>query len=167
MTTSPGEARSRAREVALQALFAADLQQRGERAGASDEATGAERHPDAPPVPLPTTPSTPDEIFDAVAAHFEMPKAAHDFARHLALQVIEHSDELDAVLSEHASNWRVERMAVVDRNILRLASYELLHSDTPAPVVIDEAIELARRFGADTSPAFVNGVLDAVAKRAE
>jgi N utilization substance protein B len=52
----------------------------------------------------------------------------------------------------------------VDRNVLRLAAYELLHSDTPTPVVIDEAVELARRFGGDRSPAFVNGVLDALAR---
>ena len=56
-------------------------------------------------------------------------------------------------------------MASVDRNVLRLGSYELVHTDAPAPVVIDEAVELARRFGGDRSPAFVNGVLDAVAAK--
>jgi N utilization substance protein B len=55
-------------------------------------------------------------------------------------------------------------MAAVDRNVLRLAAYELLHTDTPAAVVIDEAVELARRFGGERSPGFVNGVLDALAR---
>jgi N utilization substance protein B len=54
-------------------------------------------------------------------------------------------------------------MAAVDRNILRLGAYELAHTDTPAPVVMDEAVELARRYGSDASPAFVNGILDALA----
>ena len=55
-------------------------------------------------------------------------------------------------------------MAIVDRNILRLATFELAHTETPAPVVLNEAVELARRFGSDDSPPFVNGVLDAVAR---
>jgi len=65
---------------------------------------------------------------------------------------------------EAARNWRLERMAVVDRNVLRLASYELAHTDTPVEIVIDEAVRLAKRYGDDPSPAFVNGVLDGVAK---
>jgi N utilization substance protein B len=72
-------------------------------------------------------------------------------------------DELDALLARHASHWRVSRMAAVDRNVLRLGAYELLRTDAPAPVVIDQAVELARRFGGERSPAFVNGVLDAIA----
>jgi len=167
VTAHAGEARSRAREVALQALFAADLQQRDGRSGAGNEPPASqEEHPDAPPAPSAPVPSTPDEIFASVANHFEMPSAAHDFAKHLALGVLASRDRLDEVIAKHASNWRVERMAVVDRNILRLASWELLEGGTPAAVAIDEAIELARRFGEDTSPAFVNGVLDAVAKHA-
>ena len=75
-----------------------------------------------------------------------------------------HREALDARISEHAKNWRLSRMAAVDRNILRLAVYELEHGDTPASVILDEAVELARRFGDDPSPAFVNGVLDAVAR---
>ena len=62
-----------------------------------------------------------------------------------------------------ARNWRLARMATVDRNILRLGAYELGFTDTPVRVVLDEAIELARRFGDEPSPGFVNGVLDAVA----
>ncbi len=156
------EARHRAREVALQALFAVDLQRRRQHeVDASETPSGEAEAPKASHA----EPTPPEEVFAGIAANFEMPKVAHDFAQLLALKVVEQRAELDRVIAEHASNWRVERMAVVDRNILRLASWELLFSDTPAAVVIDEAVELARRFGADTTPAFVNGVLDAVAKR--
>ena len=72
-------------------------------------------------------------------------------------------DRLDPLISRHATNWRIERMAVIDRAILRLGTYELLCTpDTPPAVVIDEAVELARTFSADQAVAFVNGVLDAV-----
>ena len=70
---------------------------------------------------------------------------------------------LDEILAAHTKNWRLARMATVDRNVLRLAVFELLYTTIPAPVVIDEAVELARRFGGEKSPAFVNGILDAVA----
>jgi N utilization substance protein B len=69
---------------------------------------------------------------------------------------------IDPLITQHATNWRIERMAVVDRVILRLGVYELLVTDTPPVVVIDEAVELARTFSADQAVAFVNGVLDAV-----
>ncbi len=71
-------------------------------------------------------------------------------------------EEIDGQITKHAEHWRIERMPAVDRNILRLAVYEMLHTDTPAPVLIDEAIELARRFSGKESVHFVNGVLDAV-----
>ena len=69
---------------------------------------------------------------------------------------------IDPLITQHATNWRIERMAVVDRVILRLGVYELLTTDTPPAVVIDEAVELARTFSADQAVPFVNGVLDAV-----
>lgn len=73
---------------------------------------------------------------------------------------------IDEKLTEAAENWRVPRMAAVDRNVLRLGAFELLHgSDTPGPVVVDEAIELARRFGSADSSSFVNGVLDRLLKK--
>lgn len=75
--------------------------------------------------------------------------------------------EIDSQITKHAEHWRIERMPAVDRNILRLAVYELLHTDTPPPVLIDEAIELARRFSGKESVHFVNGVLDAVRKDKE
>jgi N utilization substance protein B len=88
-----------------------------------------------------------------------------DFANGLVHGTISRVTEIDARLASRAQNWRVERMAVIDRLILRLAVYELLAApDTPTRVVINEAIELARTFSGDESVAFVNGVLDAVRK---
>ena len=70
---------------------------------------------------------------------------------------------LDAAITAALTNWRFDRVAAVDRNILRIAAYELLHEpETPSAVIIDEAVEMAKRFGEADSPAFVNGVLDAV-----
>jgi len=71
---------------------------------------------------------------------------------------------LDALITRRSEHWKLERMPIVDRNLLRMAAYELLRTETPPPVVIDEAIELARRFSGDESARFVNGVLDALRK---
>lgn len=96
----------------------------------------------------------------------EVPAAAREFAHQLVRGVIAHLAEIDSELEGQADNWRVERMAAVDRNILRLAMFELLHQpETPIGVVIDEAIELAKRYGSERSSQFVNGVLDAFAHR--
>ena len=85
------------------------------------------------------------------------------FASDLAEGVITTVTELDPVISEAADNWRLERMNVMDRLILRLATYEFLHQpETPGKVIINEALELARTFSADDSVRFINGVLDAV-----
>jgi N utilization substance protein B len=107
-----------------------------------------------------------EHAFALVAENFELPQGAQDFACELVHSVVRHRPEIDALLADHATNWRISRMAVVDRNILRMGAYELIHTDTPVQVVLDEAIELARRYGNDSSPAFVNGVLDAVGRGA-
>jgi N utilization substance protein B len=87
------------------------------------------------------------------------------FANALVRGTIARITEIDAVLAAHAQNWRIERMAVIDRLVLRLAIYELLaEADTPARVVINEAIELARTYTGDEAVGFVNGVLDSVRK---
>ncbi|HPS79530.1 MAG TPA: transcription antitermination factor NusB [Thermoanaerobaculaceae bacterium] len=91
----------------------------------------------------------------------QAPPPIQEFAARLARGAIEKQPEIDARLGEHADNWRLDRMAAVDRNILRLAMYELLFApDTPPAVVIDEAVEIAKRFGSERSSQFVNGVLD-------
>jgi N utilization substance protein B len=84
------------------------------------------------------------------------------FLEQLVTGTVEGIAEIDGQITKHAEHWRIERMPAVDRNILRLAVYEMLHTDTPAPVLIDEALELARRFSGKESVHFVNGVLDAV-----
>jgi N utilization substance protein B len=94
------------------------------------------------------------------------PAPARSFAADLVGGVFDCRDELDEVIQRHSENWRVERMARVDRNVLRLAAYELLYTETPARVVINEAVEVARTFGAESSPAFVNGILDKLARAA-
>ena len=74
--------------------------------------------------------------------------------------------DLDARIVKHSDNWRIERMPAVDRNIIRMSLFEMLHGGTPPAVAIDEALELARRFSGDESVAFINGVLDALRREA-
>ena len=131
--------RSRAREVALQLLFQRDQNPR--------------------PVPRPAV-----ERF----ARDRLNDDAELTAFCLALYdgVVSHQAEIDPKLSATAENWRLNRMLPVDRNVLRLGAYELLYDpgNQPVEVIIDEAIELARRFGSKDSPGFVNGILDKVSK---
>ena len=94
----------------------------------------------------------------------ETPKASREFAAELIRGTVPLLRELDEAVQQHSENWRVERMARVDRNVLRVAAYELLHTETPARVVINEAIEVARLYGAEGSPSFVNGLLDKLAR---
>ena len=84
------------------------------------------------------------------------------FADRLFRGVVEHAEAVDEHITRNAERWRIARMPAVDRNILRLAVYEMLCTDTPPAVVIDEALELARQFSGEESVHFVNGVLDAV-----
>jgi len=74
--------------------------------------------------------------------------------------VLSHRDELDNIINRRAVGWGTDRLSIVDLNLLRLALYELLHTDTPAEVVIDEAVELAKSYGTDNAPSFINGILD-------
>jgi transcription antitermination protein NusB len=84
------------------------------------------------------------------------------FVAELVRGTVEHITEVDELISRHAAHWRMERMPAVDRNILRLSVYEMVHVRTPAAVAIDEALELARKFSHEESVQFINGVLDAV-----
>ena len=91
-----------------------------------------------------------------------------DFARRCINGVLEHKADIDALLARHARKWSVDRMAKVDRNILRLGIYEIVYApDIPGRVAVNEAVELAKRFGTDESGAFVNGILDSVLKARE
>jgi len=107
---------------------------------------------------------------DTIVLSFEellqAPQVTQEFAVKLARGAVAKLAEIDAYLVGQADNWRLDRMAAVDRNILRLALYELLfENDTPPAVVIDEAIEIAKRFGSERSGQFVNGVLDGFLRR--
>ncbi|EDY17926.1 NusB antitermination factor [Chthoniobacter flavus Ellin428] len=85
------------------------------------------------------------------------------FAEQLALGVRKHLEEIDGYIKKYTANYELDRLAVVDRNILRVAIYELLHSPDVAPVIIiNEAIEVAKKFGTDKSGGFVNGILDRI-----
>ena len=125
--------RSRSREVALQVLFEDDLN--------------------------PVDPRADPSAF----LHRRLKGAALvDFSNSLIGGVRQHRDELDSILETSAENWTVSRMATTDRNVLRLAAFEILYLKTAGPVVIDEAVELAKRFGSAQSSQFVNGILDRV-----
>ena len=89
------------------------------------------------------------------------------FMEALVYGTTDRREAIDETITKHSQNWRIERMPSVDRNILRVATYELMRGESAAAIVIDEAIELARRFSGDESIGFINGVLDAVAKGIE
>src|SRR6266850_1933100 len=128
--------RRKARECALQMLFAADVAE---------------------------TPS--DEVvrtYWAELGESELDDTARDFATRLASGTLANLELLDERIRSRAEHWRISRMAVVDRNILRLAVYEFLHEPTPRTVAINEALEIARRFSTYEATQFINGILDAI-----
>ena len=132
--------RTRARELALQFLFQLDFQ-------------GDEYRAEL------------DRFLDESLAGVKGGSEAKPYARELVDGVVAHRESIDALIREAATNWELERMAVVDRTALRIGCYELLHSDDiPMKVAINEAIELAKRYSTDMSGAFVNGILDRIRK---
>ncbi len=136
-----GVMRRRGRELALQALYQMDVA----GAGATHAAPELWRHFDEP-----ETSAAPDE--------------ARSFANELVSGVVGEREHIDTLIGSAAEHWRLDRLSQVDRNILRIGAYELLRRfDVPASVAIDEAIEIAKRFGTDESANFVNGVLDHIA----
>ena len=95
----------------------------------------------------------------------DAPESVRAFASQIVLGTAAETAALDALIATHSAHWRVERLAVIDRLILRMAAWELQNvTDTPAPVVMNEALELARTFSTDDSVRFVNGVLDGIRK---
>ena len=102
----------------------------------------------------------PDEVAQFIQRRLREPKLCA-FAHTLVGGVLEHQPRIDALISEVAENWRLDRMAAIDRNILRLGAYELLYCDeVPTKVAINEALELAKRYSTAQSSRFVNGILD-------
>jgi N utilization substance protein B len=98
-----------------------------------------------------------DELGDA-----ETDAAAREFATRLATGALANAEEIDERIRSRAEHWRIARMAIVDRNVLRLAVYEFLHERTPRTVAINEALEIARRFSTYEATQFINGILDAI-----
>ena len=108
-----------------------------------------------------------DEALDAFFAEHapDASDAVRRFARDLVVGTTSEVPALDALIESHSRNWRMSRLAVVDRLILRMAAWELMHErDTPPAIVLDEAIELARTFSGDDAARFINGVLDAISR---
>jgi N utilization substance protein B len=105
------------------------------------------------------------ENFPLLCENFEINKKAVPYGRELVYGITDKWEEINAKIAESAVNWRVSRMSVLDRNIIRLAAYEMMYKEeVPPRVAIDEAIELAKRYCAEDSPAFINGILDAILK---
>jgi len=149
--------RRRARCVAMQVLYALD------GADTLDPAAALASHLHQFGVPEEETDLTPEPVSGYLIENDAAPVAPfdEDLALDLVSGVCAHRAEIDDVLAKLSRKWRVERLARVDRTILRMGVYELSHrKDTPARVTLSEAIELAKRFGAEEAPAFVNGLLD-------
>ena len=106
----------------------------------------------------------PSRIEDGFWKIASAQESTRDFANQLFESAAARAAELDPVISLHARNWRIERIAAIDRTILRLALAELQATSTPAKVVINEAVELAKKFSSEEASAFINGILDAAAK---
>src|SRR5712664_9484 len=128
--------RRKARECALQMLFAADVS--GARV---DDIV---------------------RLYWSELSDADVEPAAQDFATRLAVGTLSRVAELDERIRSRAEHWRIPRMAIVDRNILRLAVYEFTHEPTPRTVAINEALEIARRFSTYEATQFINGILDAI-----
>jgi len=128
--------RRKARECALQMLFAADV------AGTRGDQLA--------------------RMFWSELSDGELEPGAQEFATRLAMGALAHLDDVDEKIKSRAEHWRISRMALVDRNLLRLAVYEFLHEPTPRTVIINEALEIARRFSTWEATQFINGILDAI-----
>lgn len=149
--------RRQARQWALMILYAMDVAgARAERAASSFFLAFGDGEPIDPP---PDWDTSPPYRIDAGSPRAEEARA---FALDRVEGVERHREALDAAIRQVSTNWRMERMAVLDRNVLRLGAFEILYraDDVPRKVAINEAVELAKMFGARESGAFVNGILD-------
>lgn len=130
--------RHRGREIAIQVLYQLDM-----------------------------TSISPDQALEIFSNNFKVKKTSWDFAEELVRGICSHLKELDALIEGESQHWKLSRMTVTDRNILRLAVYELQYmDDIPSKVTLNEAIELGKKFGTEESGAFINGILDKIYKSA-
>jgi transcription antitermination protein NusB len=131
--------RRKARVIALQFLYGHDF------TGAPDEISAVERE------------------FEQFCASFDAGRQALPYARQLITGICMHREEIDRLLAAHSHNWRLERMSLVDRNILRIALFEMKHcEDVPNSVAMNEALEIAKQYSMPDSVSFINGLLDAM-----
>jgi len=132
-------ARRKARECALQMLFQWDVTREGV-----------------------------EEVTSSFWETRKVSQQVRDFADAWLIRTVDDIESIDSFIEKNAENWRIDRMSTIDRNLLRLAVQELLYDEaTPKSVIINEAIEIARRYGAEKSPKFINGVLDSIRKDLE
>lgn len=131
--------RRKSRELALQFFFGHDFQDRScERDALQEE-------------------------FAAFTANFDAGKKTLPYTEQIIIGLCDHMQDVDELLARHAHNWRVERMSAVDRNLLRIAAWEMLYNDdVPTQVVINEALEIAKRYSSPDAVGFINGILDAL-----
>jgi len=109
------------------------------------------------------SPDDPSGVFDLICDNFDARESIRDFSKRLVLGVWEKKKTLDKVISEASKNWRIERMALLDKSILRLAAFEIMFiEDIPPKVSLDEAVEIGKKFGSEDSSRYINGVLDNV-----
>jgi N utilization substance protein B len=138
------KSRHRAREIALQILYQYDL---------AKHSSGQ-------------LPPKDHELVRSLMHHFEhfsVPDTLREFVGQLVTGTLTQVEKLDELLEKHTANWKVARMSSVDRSLLRMATFEMVHcTEVPPSVVIDEAIELAKQFGTSETPAFINGILDSI-----
>ena len=149
-------ARHRSRQRALQVLYQWDMTKRpvDEAIRAFYDTLDADKVAEEPM----------EEPDDEESDEEKSAPGRDEFMEELARGASEMAPDIDHRITEKSAHWKIERMPIVDRNILRLGIYEMSRQDTPAAVVIDEALELARQFSGEESVAFINGVLDAVHK---
>ncbi len=124
-----------AREKALQALYQIDL-----------------------------TRATPEKALQALFPEARIPDEIDDFVVSLVYGSARHQEHLDPLIRQYLRGWDLERLSVIDRNILRMALFEMMHIETPFSVVMDEAVELAKRFSTDEGRRFINGILSAASR---
>ncbi len=128
--------RRKSRELALQALYQLDV-----------------------------TKQDPSQVLAQFQKHFSSQEEKDEFLEKLVLGVLGHLQEIDRLIERFSENWRLSRMSLIDRNILRMAVFELLHcNDIPPKVVLNEAIEIGKEYGSEDSGSFINGILDRIQK---
>ena len=99
--------------------------------------------------------------------HFSKKERKDEFAERIVLGVFEHSQEINRLIEKYSENWRLDRMSIIDRNILRMATFELLYcEDIPPKVTLNEAIEIGKQYGSEDSGSFINGILDRIQNEA-